>query len=88
MARLQISLPDHIKKRAEWILEEQGITPAVANSMFYIEIIHCGGLPFHPTPVTHIPNQLTEKTIENSRKGESLVTSKSKSDFFRKLKKI
>lgn len=81
----QTTTLDHLKKRAENILQHQGIAPSVAETLFYVEVIHYGGLPFEP--MTSIPSDLTIKTIRDSRAGKNVMICKDKKDFFEKLKR-
>ena len=57
-----------MKRDAERILSELGITPTEAIRIFYRQISLRGGLPF---PVG-IPNDLTASTLDMSRRNESL----------------
>ena len=86
MARIQHSIPEEVKEKAEWILKRQGITPAVATNLFYVEVINHSGLPFKPTPLNKIPSQLTLKTIQESKEGKNIIKVKNKEDLFRQLK--
>ena len=53
------------KQKAESVLRELGLSPTEAIRLFYRQICLRGGLPF---PV-RVPNELTAKTLEKSRKG-------------------
>lgn len=58
------------KASAERVLNKLGLSPTEAIRIFYRQITLRQGLPF---PV-HIPNELTEKTLSNSRTGKEIET--------------
>ena len=80
MARLQYTIEDDIKKQAEMIFREQGITPKVAIKMFYIETIKKKSVPFKPSKA-HIPNAETLKALEDSDNGVGLTVCKNLDDM-------
>jgi len=86
MARIQHTIPDQVKDKAESILQQQGFTPAVATTLFYVEVINHGGLPFQPTPLQNVPTDLTLKTLRDSKSGKNVIKAKNKRDFFKKLR--
>ena len=59
--------PD-IKKRAEAILLQLGLSPTEAIRMFYTQIALRNGLPFE----VQIPNTATQTAMEDSRNGHNL----------------
>ncbi len=59
--------PD-IKQKAEDILQRLGVSPTEAIRMFYTQIALRNGLPFDVS----IPNDVTVKALEDSRKGRNL----------------
>ena len=63
-----------IKKEAEAILNDLGLSVSKSFELYYRQIIAHRGLPFE----LHIPNEKTMKAIENSRegKGESFSSAK------------
>jgi DNA-damage-inducible protein J len=69
-----------IKKEAEAILKELGLSVSKAFELFYRQIIAHQGLPFE----LQIPNEKTMKTIENSRQGKG-KTFASAEDLFNDL---
>ena len=54
------------KKRAEAVFKKLGITASQAITMFYKQVQLRRGIPF---PV-EIPNEVTDKTIREARKGK------------------
>ena len=66
------------KRKAEDVLKELGMTPTEAVRLFYRQICLRRGLPF---PV-EIPNNLTRKTLERSRKGKGVQSFDSLDEMF------
>ena len=65
-AMTHVRLTPEVKKDAEAILKELGISVSTATEMFYRQIIANKGLPFDP----RVPNKSTIKAMENARKGK------------------
>ena len=61
-----------VKKEAEKILKDLGLSVSTSFELFYRQVIAQRGLPFE----LHIPNEKTMKAIENSRqdKGKNFST--------------
>ena len=59
-------LTPEIKKQAEAILKELGISISTAYEMFYRQIIAQQGIPFD----LHIPNKDTLQAMRDARDGE------------------
>ncbi len=55
-----------VKKEAEKILKDLGLSVSTSFELFYRQVIAQRGLPFE----LHIPNEKTMKAIENSRQGK------------------
>lgn len=62
-------LDPEIKKQAESILKELGLSVSKSFELFYRQVIVQRGLPFE----LHVPNEKTMKAIENSRRGKGKV---------------
>ena len=77
--RMQHRINPRLKKEAEHILEEQGIKPAQAITIFYMEIKRTGGFPFLPTKVV---NKQLKKDLLEAKKGTNIKTYKNKKDMF------
>jgi len=58
-------LDPEVKKQAEEILRELGLSVSKSFELFYRQVIAQRGLPFE----LQIPNEKTIKAIENSRRG-------------------
>jgi DNA-damage-inducible protein J len=59
-------LTPEVKRHAEHILKELGISISAAQEIFYRQIIAHHGIPFD----LRIPNEKTIKAIEEARKGK------------------
>ena len=66
-----------IKKEAEAILNDLGLSVSKSFELYYRQIIAHRGLPFE----LHIPNEKTMKAIENSREGKGKSLSSAKDLF-------
>ena len=55
-----------VKKEAEAILKDLGLSVSKSFELYYRQIIAQRGLPFE----LHVPNEKTMKAIENSRQGK------------------
>lgn len=84
-SRLQHRINPHLKEEAEFILEEQGIKPAQAITIFYTEITRTGGFPFLPSKV---PNKKLAKDLREAKTGQGVKTYKNKKALFDALKKL
>ena len=70
-----------LKKRAEELFEELGITTTQAITLFYRQVILRKGLPFEVV----IPKATTLKTFEDTDAGRNLIVAKNAEDMFKKL---
>lgn len=59
-------LDPEVKKQAESILKELGLSVSKSFELFYRQVIAQRGLPFE----INVPNEKTMKAIENSRQGK------------------
>ncbi len=83
--RIQHRIDAHLKMEAEAILEEQGIKPSQAITIFYTEIKRTGGFPFLPSKV---PNEKLARDLLEAEKGIGINTYKNKKELFDSLKKL
>ena len=83
--RIQHRIDPELKEEAEMILEEQGIRPAQAITIFYTEIKRTGGFPFLPSKV---PNKELQKDLREAKKGKGVKTYKNKKDLFDRLEAL
>ena len=70
-----------LKKDAEKVLGDLGLTPSQAINLFYRQVCLRRGLPF----AVEIPNETTVKTFQATDRGEELVHAKDEEDLFKKL---
>lgn len=78
-AAVHSRIQPEIKQRAEDILQRLGLSPTEAIRMFYTQITLRNGLPFEVL----IPNEETEKAMEDSRSGRKLERFKSADELFK-----
>lgn len=69
-----------VKKEAESILKNLGLSVSNAYELFYRQVIANRGLPFE----LKVPNKKTMKAIENSRQGKGKKFS-GEEDLFKEL---
>ena len=67
------------KNRAEGVLKKLGMSPTEAIRLFYRQICLRGGLPF----AVLVPNDLTERTLKKSKKGEDVKSFDSLDEMFK-----
>lgn len=67
-AAIHSRIDPETKQKAETILHRLGMSPTEAIRMFYTQITLRNGLPF----TVEIPNEETEKALEDSRSGRNL----------------
>lgn len=67
-AAVHSRIQPEVKKRAESILRQLGLSPTEAIRLFYTQIALRNGLPFDVA----IPNEETVKALEDSRAGRNL----------------
>lgn len=68
MANVNVRIDPDIKKEAEEIFKEIGITPSAAINMFYHQVINHNGIPFELKGC--IPNKKTIKAIKEVERME------------------
>ncbi len=73
-------LDPEVKKQAEEIIKELGLSVSKAYELFYRQVIAQHGLPFE----LKIPSEQTTKAIENSRQGKGKKFGSAK-DLFKDL---
>jgi DNA-damage-inducible protein J len=70
-----------LKEQAEATLDELGLTPTTAISLFYRQIVEHRGLPFE----VRIPNTSTRRAMLDARTGRVVVVAESMDELFAKL---
>lgn len=80
-ATVRARIEPHLKKEAENLLEELGLSATQAINLFYRQVTLRKGLPFDVV----IPNATTRRTFEGTDAGKDIVVCKDADDMFRKL---
>ena len=80
-ATVRARIEPRLKKEAEDVLEELGLSATQAIILFYRQVTLRKGLPFDVV----IPNTTTQKTFESTDGGRDRVVCKDADDMFRKL---
>lgn len=62
VANVNIRIDPEIKKKAEKVFADLGLTPTAAVTLFYIQVIRTNSIPF--ALITETPNETTLKAIE------------------------
>jgi DNA-damage-inducible protein J len=75
MANINIRIDDTLKKNAETIFSELGLSISAATTVFYKQVVRYGGIPFAlrvSDPFFSAENQdRLQKTLENYAMGKS-----------------
>ena len=83
MANVNIRIDQEIKKKAESVFKDLGLTPTTAITMFYIQTIRQNGIPFVLKLET--PNKETLKAIKEA---EEMEKDPSKSQIFNSVDEL
>lgn len=74
MANINIRVDDKLKKEAENIFTELGLTLTAATNVFYKQVVRCGGIPFDlrlPDPFYSAENHARlQKSIQEANEGK------------------
>ena len=70
-----------LKLDAERLFESLGLSATQAITLFYKQVSLRKGLPFNVV----IPNATTERTLDDTDRGENLVICRDADDMFKKL---
>jgi DNA-damage-inducible protein J len=79
-ATLTIRLDPVLKKQSEQVLNEMGLTPSQAITLFYKQIKFQRGLPFE-IQLPQEPNEETLQAMDDLKKGRNVMTFKTVSDL-------
>jgi DNA-damage-inducible protein J len=82
-AVIHARIEPQIKREAEGVLHNLGISPTEAIRIFYRQITLRHGLPF----AVAVPNECTVTTLEKSRRGEDVQEFESLDAMFESWKK-
>jgi len=80
-ATVRARIEPRLKKEAEHVLEDLGLSATQAINLFYRQVTLRRGLPFDVV----ILNRTTRRTFESTDAGKDLVVCKDADDLFRKL---
>ena len=80
-ATVRARIEPRLKKEAEDLFEELGLSATQAINLFYRQVTLRRGLPFDVV----IPNATTRRTFESTDAGKDIVVCKDVDDMFRKL---
>lgn len=78
---ISIQIEDSLKNDAEEILSALGLTPSEAVKIFFKQIVHLQGLPFDIAIPEEIPNETTQRAMEE----EDLETFNSPEELYKDL---
>ena len=85
MANVNIRVDDTLKREAEEIFSELGLSMSAATNVFYRQVVRYGGLPFElrvPDPFYSISNQARlQKSINDYEAGVSKPIIKSMAEL-------
>lgn len=73
-----------VKKKAEEVLSQIGISPSEAINVFYRRIVTDKGIPFS----LNIPNAETRKAIRDAQQGKNLIAFNTFKDFARHMRSL
>ena len=62
MANINVRIDDNIKRKAEDVFENIGLTPSAAFNLFYVQVIRTKSIPFELR--ADIPNATTLAAME------------------------
>lgn len=68
-ASVRARIEPHVKKNAEHVLDQLGLSMSEAISLYLNQIVHHNGIPFS----IKIPNEETRKAIQEAREGKTTI---------------
>lgn len=80
-ATIRARVEPELKHEAEAMLEELGLSPTTAITLFYRQVVRQRGLPLE----LRVPNAETRAAMLDARAGEGVTRSASVEDFFAQL---
>ncbi|MFN2397367.1 MAG: type II toxin-antitoxin system RelB/DinJ family antitoxin [Gemmatimonadaceae bacterium] len=80
-AMIRARVEPALKEGAEATLEDLGLSPTAAITLFYRQIVQHGGLPFD----VRIPNAATRRAMREARTEKNLIRAESMEELFAKL---
>lgn len=80
-ATIRARVEPELKAEAEAMLEELGLSPTTAITLFYRQVVQQQGLPLE----LRVPNATTRAAMLDARTGRNVARASSVEDFFAKL---
>jgi DNA-damage-inducible protein J len=80
-ATVRARIEPDLKDRVEQVFRQLGLTATQAITLFYKQVEQQRGLPFSVS----LPNEVTQKTFEDTDAGRNLTVCKDADDMFEKL---
>lgn len=80
-ATIRARVEPELKAEAEAMLEELGLSPTTAITLFYRQVVRQQGLPLE----LRVPNATTRAAMLDARAGRNVTHASSVDDFFAKL---
>jgi DNA-damage-inducible protein J len=80
-ATVRARIEPRLKREAEDLLEELGLSATQAITLFYRQVTLRKGLPFDVV----VPNRTTQKTFKSTDAGRDIVVCRDADDMFKKL---
>ena len=80
-AMIRARTTSKVKKEAEKVFDQLGLSPTEAINLFYHQVSLRHGLPF----AVEIPNELTRKTFAKTDRNEEVIDAANASELFKKL---
>ena len=80
-ATIRARVEPELKAKAEATLEELGLSPTAAITLFYRQVVLQRGLPLE----LRVPNAETQAAMRDARSGQHVTRASSVDDFFAQL---
>jgi DNA-damage-inducible protein J len=80
-ATVRARVEPHLKEEAEEVLEELGLNPTAAITLYYEQIVKRHGIPFEVS----LPNETTLAAMRDAESGRGVTRARNVDDFFAKL---
>ena len=64
MATLNVRIDENLKKQAEMVFEEVGLTTSSAINIFFKQVVRTNSIPFEL--IADVPNRTTKKAIKEA----------------------
>ena len=80
-AMIRARVEPELKERAEAMLEELGLSPTTAITLFYRQVVQSQGLPFR----VRIPNAATRRAMRDAAADRNLIRAGSMDELRSKL---